>query len=255
MQRKQKRSTPSSSSSGGGRSSVFFILVCFLIAGILTLVFYDYRSNQYGYVRNISNNFMSAHSNSNDKREDGIEDLATVLFGEDVKKNPERLQKLLKDFETQGSTGFTAANTQAQKDSHGQPDEPLLSEVQHSKLIEPKRATIVTKIDTFLKKPDGGSQPSTKGKVAKIATRSESKHFVNKSVIDGVILEKLAWRDFVAIPQQVFEESSQFSLANEADFYQCPKSVVSAMASPMMSSEKFEWCKWTLRDDGGKVKV
>jgi len=79
----------------------------------------------------------------------------------------------------------------------------------------------------------------------------------------------LSWNDFVKYPlepfySRVFYDSSSGSSKSDArsfaqlkslKLHECDMNTVRSLATPSLSTTDYEWCKWALSNDGGRVKV
>lgn len=70
----------------------------------------------------------------------------------------------------------------------------------------------------------------------------------------------VSWNEFVKYPLEAFynnNESGTRSLAQlrSLKLHECDMKTVQSLAKPGLSESDYEWCKWALSNDGGRVKV
>eukprot|EP01038_Epipyxis_sp_PR26KG_P010548 gene10548-14170_t len=64
----------------------------------------------------------------------------------------------------------------------------------------------------------------------------------------------LSWDEFISIPTKPATKQS-FQLPSNLKLIYCSQELVDKVTKPALSNDNFKWCKWTLSDTGGKVKV
>lgn len=70
----------------------------------------------------------------------------------------------------------------------------------------------------------------------------------------------VSWNEFVKYPLEPFyniSESDARSLAQlkSLKLHECDMGTVQSLAKPGLSKSDYEWCRWALSNDGGRVKV
>ena len=65
----------------------------------------------------------------------------------------------------------------------------------------------------------------------------------------------VVWADFVLLPREINRAEDQLLDSNVSKTFRlCAQETVTNLSKKLGSAD-FEWCKWSLREDGGKVKV
>jgi hypothetical protein len=67
----------------------------------------------------------------------------------------------------------------------------------------------------------------------------------------------MSWQDFVELePPKLEEPNDSFTGAlKKLNLRVCSASKVSGLSAPMLSEKDFEWCKWAVSPQGGRVQV
>lgn len=70
----------------------------------------------------------------------------------------------------------------------------------------------------------------------------------------------VSWNEFVKYPLEPFYDSSETDVQSLArlkslKLHECDMDMVQSLAKPGLSESDYEWCKWALSNDGGRVKV
>lgn len=70
----------------------------------------------------------------------------------------------------------------------------------------------------------------------------------------------VSWNEFVKYPLEQFYDSSAQDVQSLArlkslKLQECDMDMVQSLAKPGLSKSDYEWCKWALSNDGGRVKV
>jgi hypothetical protein len=70
----------------------------------------------------------------------------------------------------------------------------------------------------------------------------------------------VSWNEFVKYPLEPFYDSSEqdvqgLSRLKSLKLHECDMDMVQSLAKPGLSKSDYEWCKWALSNDGGRVKV
>lgn len=76
---------------------------------------------------------------------------------------------------------------------------------------------------------------------------AESYHVGRKSGI--------SWKEFLSYPRSIPKSTLDITIPPSLKLNICSREVVGNVTAPGLSEKDFEWCKWTLSDTGGKVKV
>lgn len=69
----------------------------------------------------------------------------------------------------------------------------------------------------------------------------------------------ISWKEFVKSAPLILPRQEADRMIKQwghfDDLNYCPKKIVDVLRKPGLSNIEYEWCKWTLNPDGGKVKV
>ena len=70
----------------------------------------------------------------------------------------------------------------------------------------------------------------------------------------------VSWNEFVKYPLEPFNNISESDVRSLAQLkslklHECDMGTVQSLAKPGLSKSDYEWCRWALSTDGGRVKV
>lgn len=88
-----------------------------------------------------------------------------------------------------------------------------------------------------------------------VSTSSNSKKILNAESYHVGKNSGIGWKEFLSYPRSLPTTTLNISIPASLKLNVCGDEVVKAVTAPGLSEKDFEWCKWTLSDTGGKVKV